>query len=54
MIARRSVRGPEEISYRIAYDPADTTLDQLIYRAGSRGHTPPAPTRPPGKAPLQH
>ncbi len=36
VIARRSVRRPEEISYYIAYCPADTTLDQLIHVAGSR------------------
>lgn len=36
VIARRSVRRPEEISYYIAYCPADTTLDQLVHVAGSR------------------
>ncbi|MGZ9928685.1 IS701 family transposase [Streptomyces sp. NC-S4] len=36
VIARRSVRRPEEISYYIAYCPAETTLDQLIHVAGSR------------------
>ncbi|MET9566610.1 IS701 family transposase [Streptomyces tauricus] len=36
VIARRSVSRPEEISYYIAYCPADTTLDQLIRIAGSR------------------
>jgi SRSO17 transposase len=36
VIARRSVSRPEEISYYIAYCPADTTLDQLIRVAGSR------------------
>ncbi|MEW2581656.1 IS701 family transposase [Streptomyces syringium] len=36
VIARRSVSRPEEISYYIAYCPADTTLDQLIHVAGSR------------------
>lgn len=36
MIARRSVRRPEEISYYIAYCPAATTLDELIRIAGSR------------------
>ena len=36
VIARRSVRRPEEISYYIAYCPAGTTLDQLIHVAGSR------------------
>lgn len=36
MIARRSVRRPEEISYYIAYCPAGTTLDQLIRVAGAR------------------
>ncbi|MGA5412100.1 IS701 family transposase [Streptomyces lavendulocolor] len=36
VIARRSVSRPEEISYYIAYCPADTTLDQLIQVAGSR------------------
>ncbi|MFI6645206.1 IS701 family transposase [Streptomyces sp. NPDC050504] len=36
VIARRSVRRPEEISYYIAYCPAGTTLDELIRIAGSR------------------
>ena len=36
VIARRSVSRPEEISYYIAYCPADTTLDELIRIAGSR------------------
>ncbi|MFH7598021.1 IS701 family transposase [Streptomyces racemochromogenes] len=36
VIARRSVRRPEEISYYIAYCPAETTLDQLIHVVGSR------------------
>ncbi|MFD4588952.1 IS701 family transposase [Streptomyces sp. NPDC058434] len=36
VIARRSVRRPEEISYYIAYCPVDTTLDDLIHIAGSR------------------
>ncbi|WP_345204127.1 IS701 family transposase, partial [Streptomyces lavendulae] len=36
VIARRSVRRPEEISYYIAYCPAETTLDELIRIAGSR------------------
>ncbi|GAA1574612.1 hypothetical protein GCM10009731_30680 [Streptomyces globosus] len=36
MIARRSVRRPEEISYYIAYCPAETTLDELIRVAGNR------------------
>ncbi|MFE9139723.1 IS701 family transposase [Streptomyces sp. NPDC007355] len=36
VIARRSVRRPEEISYYIAYCPTDTTLDQLIHIAGAR------------------
>ncbi|MYW46786.1 transposase, partial [Streptomyces sp. SID161] len=35
-LARRSVSRPEEISYYIAYCPADTTLDELIRIAGSR------------------
>lgn len=36
VIARRSVSRPDEISYYIAYCPADTTLDQLLHIAGSR------------------
>ncbi|ELS50361.1 putative IS4 family transposase [Streptomyces viridochromogenes Tue57] len=36
VLARRSVSRPEEISYYIAYRPAETTLDQLIHIAGSR------------------
>lgn len=36
VIARRSVARPEELSYYIAYCPADTTLDELIRIAGSR------------------
>ncbi|TDU80628.1 DDE family transposase [Streptomyces sp. KS 21] len=36
VIARRSVRRPEEISYHVAYCPAETTLDELIRVAGSR------------------
>lgn len=36
VIARRSVSRPQEISYYIAYCPADTTLGQLIHVAGSR------------------
>ncbi len=36
VIARRSVRRPQEISYYIAYCPAGTTLDELIHIAGSR------------------
>jgi hypothetical protein len=36
VIARRSVRRPEGISYYIAYFPVDTTLDDLIHIAGSR------------------
>ncbi|MFC5856634.1 IS701 family transposase [Streptomyces chlorus] len=36
VLARRSVVRPEEISYYIAYCPADTTLDELIRVAGSR------------------
>ncbi|AEY85645.1 putative transposase [Streptomyces hygroscopicus subsp. jinggangensis 5008] len=36
MIARRSVARPQEISYYIAYCPAETTLDDLIRVAGSR------------------
>ncbi|WP_306315010.1 IS701 family transposase [Streptomyces hydrogenans] len=36
VIARRSVRRPEEISYYIAYCPVGTTLDQLIHVAGAR------------------
>ena len=36
VIARRSVSRPEEISYYIAYCPAETTLDELIRVAGSR------------------
>ncbi|WP_079408525.1 IS701 family transposase [Streptomyces sp. 3211] len=36
VIARRSIRRPEEISYYIAYCPAETTLDELISVAGSR------------------
>ena len=36
VIARRSVSRPEEISYYIAYCPADTTLGELIRVAGSR------------------
>lgn len=35
-IARRSVSRPDQISYYIAYCPADTTLDGLIHVAGSR------------------
>ncbi len=36
VIARRSIRRPEEISYYIAYCPAGTPLDDLIRIAGSR------------------
>jgi hypothetical protein len=36
VLARRSVSRPQEISYYIAYCPADTTLDELIRIAGSR------------------
>ncbi len=36
VLARRSVSRPEEISYYIAYCPAQTTLDELIRIAGSR------------------
>ena len=36
VIARRSVSRPQEISYYIAYCPAETTLDDLIRVAGSR------------------
>jgi hypothetical protein len=36
VLARRSVSRPEEISYYIAYCPADATLDELIRIAGSR------------------
>ncbi|MFI1840389.1 hypothetical protein ACH433_45845, partial [Streptomyces olivaceoviridis] len=36
VIARRSVTRPQEISYYIAYCPAETTLDDLIRVAGSR------------------
>ncbi|CAM5282020.1 IS701 family transposase [Streptomyces atroolivaceus] len=36
VIARRSVSRPQEISYYIAYCPAETTLDVLIRVAGSR------------------
>lgn len=36
MIARRSVSRPQEISYYLAYCPAETTLDELIRVAGSR------------------
>jgi len=36
VIARRSVSRPEEISYYIAYCPADAMLDELIRIAGSR------------------
>src|SRR4051794_33809317 len=36
VLARRSVSRPEEVSYYIAYCPADTTLDGLIRIAGSR------------------
>ncbi|MBB5110152.1 SRSO17 transposase [Streptomyces spectabilis] len=36
VLARRSVRRPEEISYYIAYCPAGTTLDELVRIAGSR------------------
>jgi hypothetical protein len=36
VIARRSVSRPAEISYYIAYCPADTTLDELTPIAGSR------------------
>ncbi|MFJ2102961.1 IS701 family transposase [Streptomyces anulatus] len=36
VIARRSVSRPDQISYYIAYCPADTTLDELIDVAGSR------------------
>jgi SRSO17 transposase len=36
VIARRSVARPREISYYIAYCPAQTTLDDLIRIAGSR------------------
>jgi SRSO17 transposase len=36
VLARRSVSRPEDISYYIAYCPADTRLDELIRIAGSR------------------
>ncbi|MGW7640408.1 IS701 family transposase [Streptomyces decoyicus] len=36
VIARRSVSRPQEISYYIAYCPAEATLDELIRVAGSR------------------
>ncbi|MGX1894883.1 IS701 family transposase, partial [Streptomyces anulatus] len=36
VIARRSVSRPQEISYHIAYCPAQTTLDELIRVADSR------------------
>ncbi|CAL9283334.1 IS701 family transposase ISSav3 [Streptomyces sp. enrichment culture] len=36
VIARRSDSRPQEISYYIAYCPAETTLDELIRIAGSR------------------
>lgn len=36
VLARRSISGPEEISYYIAYCTADTTLDELLRIAGSR------------------
>lgn len=36
VLARRSVSRPDEISYYIAYCPAETTLDELIRVAGSR------------------
>ncbi|MET8576565.1 IS701 family transposase [Streptomyces sp. NPDC005012] len=36
VIARRSISRPDEISYFIAYCPAETTLDELIRVAGSR------------------
>ncbi len=36
VIARRSLSRPDEISYFIAYCPAETTLDELIRVAGSR------------------
>ncbi|GHB68777.1 hypothetical protein GCM10010347_43800 [Streptomyces cirratus] len=36
VIARRSIRWPDQISYYIAYCPAETTLDELIRIAGSR------------------
>ncbi|MCX5115425.1 IS701 family transposase [Streptomyces sp. NBC_00378] len=36
VIARRSVARPQELSYYIAYGPADATLDELIHIAGSR------------------
>lgn len=36
VLARRSVSRPEELSYYIAYCPADATLDELIRIAGSR------------------
>jgi hypothetical protein len=36
ILARRSVSRPEEISYYIAYCPADATLDELIRITGSR------------------
>jgi len=36
VLARRSVSRPQEISYHIAYCPAETTLDELIQVAGSR------------------
>ncbi|WP_439945762.1 IS701 family transposase [Streptomyces sp. BBFR109] len=36
VIARRSISRPGEISYYVAYCPAETTLDELIRIAGSR------------------
>ncbi|MFD9522157.1 IS701 family transposase [Streptomyces sp. NPDC059979] len=36
VIARRSVSRPDQISYYIAYCPAESTLDELIRVAGSR------------------
>jgi SRSO17 transposase len=36
VLARRSVTRPDEVSYYIAYCPAETTLDQLVRVAGSR------------------
>jgi SRSO17 transposase len=36
VIARRSIRRPDQISYHIAYCPAETTLDELIRVVGSR------------------
>ncbi|MGW5342883.1 IS701 family transposase [Streptomyces sp. NPDC004050] len=36
VLARRSIKHPEEIAYYIAYAPAETTLDELIRVAGAR------------------